>query len=84
MVAVAAAMKRALTGERKGGSAIAALSNDIVERSELLVYVCSIMLASLLACIAPFFLVASERCHKFFCICSKMFRLPNVVDISFG
>ena len=84
MVAVAAAMKRALTGERKGGSAIAALSNDIVERSELLLYVCSIMLASLLACFAPFFLVASERCHKFFCICSKMFRLPNVVDISFG
>ena len=39
MVAVAAAMKRALTGERKGGSAIAALSNDIVERSELLLYV---------------------------------------------
>ena len=53
MVAVAAAMKRALTGERKGGSAIAALSNDIVERSELLVYVCScsVMLASLLACL---------------------------------
>ena len=85
MVAVAAAMKRALTGERKGGSTVAALSNDIVERSELLVYVCSIMLASLLACLlCPFFLVASERCHKFFCICSKMFRLPNVVDISFG
>ena len=51
MVAVAAAMKRALTGERKGGSTVAALSNDIVERSELLVYVCSIMLASLLACL---------------------------------
>ena len=76
MVAVAAAMKRALTGERKGGSAIAALSNDIVERSELLLYVCSIMLASLLACLLalpPSFLSPASVAINSFAFAVKCF-----------
>ena len=93
MVAVAAAStKRASTSERTLATRLqaAALSNDIMEKSELqlrtaLYSSSNISLMPACACLlAPFFLVASERRHKFFCICSKMFRLPNVVDISFG